>query len=313
MARILCLGDSCADIVVPYGDRFKDDSRFSFSCGGSTANSAAALGRLGTSVAFAGKAGNDIYGRTMKQELRDCGADVSCFILDDELLSTQVIVRLDKDGDRHPSLLIRKRQAYLEIYPEDLSMVDLSDTEYILTNGMMLFEEPAASSIIAFLASAHAQGIRILLDINYRPETIHKDRRYLDAALSVSDFLLGSIEDDFLPLTGTDTLQKAIERLINENNVIIAHDKKGASAFTINDTFHADSYPVAIADTLGAGDAFNAGFLYGLSRHEELSRCLAYGNAVAAICVSGNGARHTPDETALNAFLESRRSWSGSE
>ena len=313
MSKILCLGDCCADIVIPYGSQLKDESRFSFSCGGSTANSAAALGKLGVSVAFAGKAGNDIYGRTMKQELQSNGMDVSCFVLDDELLSTQVIVHLDENGERHPSLLIQERQAYLQIYPQDLASIDLSDTEYILTNGMMLFEEPAASSISAFLATAHTQGIKILLDINYRPETIHKDRRYLDAVLSVADFLLGSIEDDFLPLTGAKTLQEAVKTLLTENNVIIAHDKKGASAFTINDTSSADSYPVEIADTLGAGDAFNAGFLYGLSRHEDLGRCLVYGNAVAAICVSGNGARHTPDEAALNAFLESHGSWSSDE
>ncbi len=314
MAKVLCLGDSCADILIPYGDHLKgEDVSVSFSCGGSAANSAAALGKLHVQAFFAGKAGDDLYGRQMKKELQQNGVDVSAFILDKELVSTQVIVVLDENNDRHPFLMPKDDPSYLRIYPEDLSRIDLQDVSYILTNGMMLFEKPAASNISAFLAAAHTQGIKILLDINYRPETIHKDRRYLDAVLSVADFLLGSIEDDFLPLTGAKTLQEAVKTLLTENNVIIAHDKKGASAFTINDTSSADSYPVEIADTLGAGDAFNAGFLYGLSRHEDLGRCLVYGNAVAAICVSGNGARHTPDEAALNVFLESHSSWSSDE
>ncbi len=313
MGKILCLGDSCVDIVIPYENQLKDDSQFSFSCGGSAANSAAALGKLGLPVAFAGKAGDDLYGRKMKEELRSNGVDVSRFVLDNELVSTQVIVRLDRNGDRHPSLLSQERQAYLQIYPEDLSSIDLSDIEYILTNGMMLFEEPAARSIAGFLLSAHRQGIKILLDINYRPETIHKKRNYLDQVLVCADYLLGSIGDDFLPLTATNDLQNAVKRLLREDNVLIAHDKKGASAFTINDTYSADSFPVEVADTLGAGDAFNAGFLYGLAHHEDLTRCLIYGNAVAALCISGNGARNTPDETALYAFLESDCSRSSRE
>ncbi|MBR4462219.1 MAG: carbohydrate kinase family protein [Erysipelotrichaceae bacterium] len=306
MSKVLCLGDSCADIVIPYGDHLKNDH--SFSCGGSNANSAAALGKLGVSVAFAGKAGNDIYGRTMKQELQDNSVDVSSFILDDELVSTQVVVTLDENNDRHPSLLPQERQAYLEIYPQDLSLIDLSDTEYILTNGMMLFEEPAAKSISDFLVSAHERGIRILLDINYRPETIHRDKYYLDTAIAAADYLLGSIEDDFLPLTGTKTLQNAVKTLLTENNAIIAHDKKGASAFTLNHCYSADSYPVEVSDTLGAGDAFNAGFIYGLIHNKDLQNCLAYGNAVASLCISHPGARNTPDENALRSFLESHRS-----
>ena len=309
MRKVLCLGDSCADILIPYGDHLKgEEITISFSCGGSTANSAAALGKLGVGVAFVGKAGTDLYGRRMKKELLDHGVDVSAFVLDEGLVSTQVIIILDENNDRHPFLMPKEKPSYLEIYPEDLSSIDLKDVSYILTNGMMLFEKPAAESITAFLINAHQQGIQILLDINFRPETLSKDRYYLDQVINIADYLLGSIEDDFLPLTKTNSLQEAVKTLLNGNNIIIAHDKKGASAFTINNEYSASGYPVKVADTVGAGDAFNAGFLYGLVHDEDLAKCLTYGNAVAAICISSSGARNTPDETALRSFLESDRS-----
>ena len=72
MARVLCLGDSCADIMIPYGDLLKGkDVSVSFQCGGACANSAAALGKLKVDVAFAGKAGRDLYGLSMKKELEE--------------------------------------------------------------------------------------------------------------------------------------------------------------------------------------------------------------------------------------------------
>ena len=306
MAKVLCLGDSCADIIIPYGKHLKgEDVSVSFSCGGSAANSAAALGKLNVQASFAGKAGDDLYGRQMKKELQQNGVDVSAFILDKELVSTQVIVVLDENNDRHPFLMPKDDPSYLKIYPEDLSRIDLQDVSYILTNGMMLFEKPAAESITNYLIDVHKQGIKILLDINYRPETLQKDRCYLDQVIAIADFLLGSVKDDFLPLTGVNSLQEAVKTLLNSKNVIIAHDKKGASAFTIKQECHVSSYPVKVADTLGAGDAFNAGFFYGLVHEEDLERCLRYGNAVAAICIRSNGARNTPDETALFSFLES--------
>ena len=117
----------------------------------------------------------------------------------------------------------------------------------------------------------------------------------------------------FLPLADTNDLQDAVKRLLTKNNAIIAHDKKGTSAFTVNDHCFVESYPVEVADTLGAGDAFNAGFIYGLVHNKDLQNCLEYGNAVASLCISHPGARNTPDEIILQSFLESHRSRCGCE
>lgn len=304
MAKVLCLGDSCADIMIPYGDLLKGkDVSVSFSCGGASANSAAALGRLGVDVSFAGKAGKDLYGMTMKNELKETGVDTEHFIIDENLVSTQILVVLNENCERYPFLMPKENPSYLQIFPEELEQIDLSDTEYILTNGMMLFQQPAAGSICSFLEKAHQKGIRILLDINYRIETIHQDSTYLLKAIQLSDYLLGSIEDDFLPLTNEKGIKEAVNKLITPDNVIIARNSEGSTVYTSTEECFCPSYEVPVTDTLGAGDAFNAGFIYGLTKGKDLETCNRYGCASAAICVSGKGARHTPDESGMLRFI----------
>ena len=80
MSKILSLGDACVDIVIPYGEAKKDADAFpEFTCGGASANTASGLGRLGVDCAFLGKAGDDYFGRVMKNELEKDGVDTSCF------------------------------------------------------------------------------------------------------------------------------------------------------------------------------------------------------------------------------------------
>ena len=307
MAKVLCIGDSCADIVIPYGDLLKGkDVSVSFSCGGACANSAAALGKLGTDVSFVGKAGKDLYGLRMKKELEEAHVDTSFFQINEDLVSTQILVVLNEDNERYPFLMPKENPSYLQIYPEDLEQIDLGGTEYILTNGMMLFQQPAAGSICAYLKQAHEKGIKILLDINYRVETLHQDTAYLLETIGVSDYLLGSIEDDFLPLTGKKDIKEAVGQFTEAGKTVIARNSAGSTVYTSENEYHCDSYKVPVADTLGAGDAFNAGFIYGLAKGMDLEACNRYGCATAAICVSRKGARSTPDEDELLGFISNR-------
>ena len=304
MAKVLCLGDSCADIMIPYGDLLKGrDVSVSFNCGGACANSAAALGKLKVDVAFAGKAGRDLYGLTMKKELEKCGVETENFLIDENLVSTQILVVLNEDNERYPFLMPKENPSYLQIYPEELDNIDLTGTEYILTNGMMLFQQPAAGSICDFLNKAHQKNIRILLDINYRVETLHQDNTYLLKAVQLSDYLLGSIEDDFLPLTGKKEIKEAAGTFTTSGKVVIARNSEGSTIYTADEECFCPSYEVQVTDTLGAGDAFNAGFIYGLTKGKGLAVCNRYGCAAAAICISGKGARHTPDEEELLGFI----------
>ncbi len=293
MAEILCIGDSCADIIIP----FKGEPVIR--CGGSSANTACALGKLNVSVSFAGKAGEDPAGFQMKEEMERSGVDTSHFLLDPDDSSTQIQITIDEDGERHPVLLNAEDPSYLKISPEELDEIDLSETRYILTNGMMLFRNPAASSILSFLKKAHERDIRIFLDVNLRPETVGEDRSILNEVIALSDYVSASLQDDLLPLTETETLTEAMDRLDKTNKIIIVHDPNGAYIFNEDEVIKADSYPVTVADSIGAGDNFNAGFLYGLIKARSLEDCGRIACALAAYSLRYEGARNTPDEAAL--------------
>ena len=281
MAKVLCLGDSCVDIIIPYD---KNEKSF-FNCGGANSNSANILGSLGVDVCFMGKAGNDKYGLALKQNLINHNVNVDNFILDNNMETTQIRIELDKNNDRHPYLYTKDNPSYLQIYKEDLDNIDLTNTKYILTNGMMLFQNPAASNITNFLIKCHDKGVKILLDINYRIETINQDRKYLDKVISISDYLFGSIDDDLLPLTNSNNIDEAINKLLN-NNVIIARNSKGSTVYTNDSSYHADSLKVEVINTIGAGDAHNAGFIYGLVNNMNLEECNKQACLVAAEYIS---------------------------
>lgn len=295
MSKILCLGDACVDIITKKNSNTIDYNNFN--CGGANANSAFGLGKLNCDVMFFGVAGNDIYGITSKKALEQVGVNTKYFKLVDNYETTKILVEIDENNDRFPTLLTKVNPSYLQIHEEDLNVIDLSDVEYILTNGMMLFENPAASSISDFLIKAHDKGIKILLDINYRIETIDKDRVYLDKVVSITDYLFGSIDDEILPLTGSNNIEEAVSKF--NNKVVIARNSKGASVYSNGNVYKQDSYKVEVVDTLGAGDAYNAGFIYGLVNNKPLSECNKLGCLVAAINITKKGARNAPSESEL--------------
>lgn len=169
----------------------------------------------------------------------------------------------------------------------------------------MLFENPAASAISDFLYKAHNLGIKILLDINYRIETIDKDRKYLNKVLEITNYLFGSLEDEILPISYTNNLNDALEKLVKKDRTVIVRNAKGSDIYTINNHYHSDSYMVDVVDTTGAGDSYNAGFIYGLVNNKSLDICNKFGCACAGINIEKEGARNTPSESELFKFISS--------
>ena len=297
MNKVLCVGDSCADVIIPYGLAKQHQSANAyFSCGGACANSAYGLAKLGCDVAFVGKAGDDLYGREMKEQLAEVGVNVDHFVLDSQMVSTQVLCVIDEKGERENFLMPAENSSYLQIKKEDLCDASLDCYKYVLTNGMMLFDQPCCESISAFLQRVKTGGTSIIVDINYRGEMAGKERKWFDLAMELADYVLGSDED----FTG---LNLEVESLTKQGKTVIVHNSKGADLISDKLKFHCDSYHVDVVDTLGAGDSFNSGFIYGLTNGMPLQDSVKAALGYAAINVSSKGARNNCDRSKLEEFL----------
>jgi len=306
MKRILCIGDACADIVIPFGSvRQGRDAAPSFMPGGTVANTASGLGRLGVACSFLGKAGRDYYGRGMKEALERDGVDTTRFTLREELASVQILVVIDEANERFPFLMPREAPSHLALFPEDLPETLLEQFDMVHTSGLMLFEDPAASSVCGFLEKCSRAGVPVSLDINLRVETLEKDRRHLYRAMDCAAYLLGSAADELMPLTGCGDAESAARCLVTEKRTVVSRlGAEGACVYTPTETFRCGGYPVRVADTLGAGDCYNSGFLYALTKGWGLARANRCGCAAAALNLTKPGARNGPTEEELSAFMK---------
>jgi len=87
--------------------------------------------------------------------------------------------------------------------------------------------------------------------------------------------------------------------------VIARTGERGAVVFGPEGRFESPAFRVPVVDTTGSGDAFDGGFLAALAEGRDLATAARWGNAAAALNVSGSGARNVPGRAALVAFLES--------
>lgn len=309
---ILCLGDICPDLLIPFGDarnpqKQNRSCQVSFSHGGSIANTASGLGKLGASVLFCGTAGDDGLGRQLKSGLEQDGVDVSCLRLDASLMTMQVLIVVDEKGERCPFAFPSRGNSQFFILPQQLPSTLLQSVSLLHCGGITLQEEPSASTQLSIMEACKKAGIPVSFDINARMECRENPFFWANVqkALSLCDILLGSLEEELLPLSGGTEPEAAIKALLKAVPVVVAREgAKGAAVYTDTACYTASALPVAAIDTVGAGDAYNAGFLYALSKGRSLAEANRTGCICGSVCVTRQGARNVPDKAELSAILQ---------
>jgi 2-dehydro-3-deoxygluconokinase len=149
--------------------------------------------------------------------------------------------------------------------------------------------------------------VKVSLDVNLRVETSQMDTQYLRRAMACADFLLGSAEDELVPLTGCPDADTAARKLVTQKRVVIARlGAKGATVYSSSGESHCDAFPVIVADTLGAGDCYTSGFLFALTHGYDLAFANVCGCAAGAMSLVKPGARNCPTRADLFAFLHGR-------
>lgn len=314
MLPVLCYGDICADLLIPYGQALSlsseavdpDALTVRFSHGGSVANTAVTLARLGAPALFLGTAGQDAFGRALKAGLEQEGVDASLLTLKKSAMTTMVLLVLDKQGERMPFAFPRVGASQHNITKDQIPQDILSRISWMHSSGMTLREDPAAFHQLSLIRRCHEAGIPVALDVNARLESIQDNTfaENLRTALRYCDLLFGSAEDELCPLAAESTPDRAARKLLQSVPMVVARmGERGATVYTRTETFSSPAFPVPIRDRVGAGDvydgAFLAALLLGCSPEEANRRACAAG----AWCVSHFGGRSGPTAKELDSIL----------
>ena len=314
MPEVAVVGDANVDIIVPY-PRFLNPERTKVEYptpevvgGGTCANTAVALSRLGRDVLFAGTVGDDSYGRFTKKDLIEAGVDVDGLVVDRKVNTVGVFAFIDETGERYLWGWPRDHQSFKELDWDRLPMKKLAEVSWIHSSGMCLtYTGSSRDSIIRLFAWARERGIRTSLDLNLRVDNGELDSDLagaLNEILPQVDYLLGSGPEEFAYL-GQDNWRENARNLASNGHVVVARDgSRGSVGFVQgNAEINVPAFKVEVADTVGAGDTYNAGFISAILSGEELTGALRQGNAVSGYEVSHKGARHCPDIQQLDDFF----------
>ena len=308
---IICMGRAAVDLYgEQIGGRLEDMLTFTKYMGGSPANTAVGLARLGLKPAMLTRVGDEHHGRFVRETLQAEGVDVSHISTDPKRLTALVFLGI-QDRDTFPLVFYRDNCADMAISEDDFDAAFVASSTALLLSGTHLSQPTTYASCRKAMTLAKAAGTRVVLDIDYRPVLwgltspgMGEQRfvpsgevsAHLQTVIGQCDLVVGTEEEIHIGGGSTDTLA-ALRRLreLTTATLVVKRGPMGCVVFEgaipddIEKGLKGPGFPVDVYNVLGAGDAFMAGFLRGWIRDEPLTRCCAYANACGALVVSRHG------------------------
>ena len=253
-------------------------------CGGSAANTAVGLARLGCKVGFIGKVANDREGKLQIDCFKTEGVDTGGIIQTEKGKSGMVLGFVDRKGAR---ALYINSGVNDTIEPREMKWEYVSQTQFLHLSSFVGEKSFRAQKK---LVGSLPDNVKISFD----PGSVYAQKGFAAVEPIIrSAYVMMPNAGELELLTGETEYPKGAARLI-EMGVKIVAVKLGDKGCYVTDgqerkTIH--PFKVKVVDTTGAGDAFNAGFLYGLIHDKTLAECGQLGNFVAAQSVTKMGAR----------------------
>jgi fructokinase len=272
---ILCCGEALIDLIP--GVTADGAAAFIPKTGGSVFNTAIALGRLGVPSAFLGGLSTDFFGDELRKALHAANVDISLAPVFERYTIT-AFVKLEGNHARYS--FIDEGSACRMLSPQDLPQLPDKITTLHL-GSFPLAIEPCGSAFEELCRREFHKRV-IHFDPNIRGNLI-KDRaahrQRVERVVAMSDLIKMSDEDLAWMAQGTsieDFAQDWLRR--GAKLVVVTRGKDGAIAFSHKFRAEVPGVDVKVADTIGAGDTFTAGFLAGLHQTGRLSK-----TAIAAL------------------------------
>ncbi len=262
MRRVIGIGETVLDII------FKNEQPLQAVPGGSAFNAIISLGRAGVPASFISETGNDRVGAWVKRFLRDNGVDDSSVCVFPDSKSPISLAFLDDHNNAE--YIFYKDHAHDQL---DFVIPEVHEDDIVLFGSFFAINPVIRPQVIAFLEYAHRQGAILYYDLNYRASHQNDLMRVtpnIIENLELADIVRGSNEDFEVMYK-----QKDADSVYRSN--ISFYTKKfiytqGSHPIEVRaENGFAKQYAVKsvspVVSTIGAGDSFNAGFVFGMMKY----------------------------------------------
>ena len=287
--KIVIVGSTNMDMVVTSmhipvpGETVLADSFF-MNPGGKGANQAVAVSRLGGTISFITKVGNDIFGKQFIQLFNEESINTQFILEDTELPSGVALITVDKLGENS---IVVAPGANSKLLPDDLQ----ASLKEIATADLVLMQLEIPIETVNYVAEyAAARHIRVILDPAPAMELKSELLKRIDIVTpnqTEAEILSG------IKVTDIESAGHAAKRIheLGVKNVVITMGALGALVYQEGESCFVPSEKVNPIDSTAAGDVFNAGLAVALSEGKSLKKSVEFASVAAAISVTRMGAQ----------------------
>lgn len=310
---ILSMGRSSIDLYSNnIGSPFEDINEFSAFVGGCPTNISVGTHRLGLNSALLTGIGDDPVGDFILKFLNSEGVNTDYITRKIGKRSSAVILGIEPP-DKFPLVYYREDCADINIDISDVKNIPFEQCKSLLISGTGLSKEPSRSATFFAAEQASIMGIQVFLDIDFRADqwpdlqsfgtVVRSVLPYIDILIGTSEEVKAAayigggeavIEHSQVNESKIDAdLDESVHRLLSRGSKVLLL-KSGTDGCFIHysgskPAEHAPGYPVKVINTLGAGDAFASGLIYGVLQGWSWYKSARLGNACGAILVTQHG------------------------
>jgi len=307
--RFVVIGRAGMDFYPdPPGTKTEQASQFVACLGGSSANIAVAITKLGGAADLVTCVADDAIGRFALNELDKYGIGrAHVRSVGGEARNSLAVVETTTED--HQSVIYRNGAADFEMTLADVEAVDYAAYSALITTGTVLAADPSRSAAFRAFDLARAAGLPLIFDIDYRPyswPSAEVAAEVYSRAGAICDVIVGNdVEFGFMAGDYDSGLAKARDLVAGGAQIAVYKmGEKGAVTLTPEGEFTTGIYATTALKPTGAGDSFMGGLVSGLASGLPLRAAVLQGSAAAALVVARVGcAPAMPTRAELEDFL----------
>jgi sugar/nucleoside kinase (ribokinase family) len=289
--EVLCAGIIVADHVcspidhLPAAGELVMADRLLLTIGGCAANAAVDLAKMGVRAAVVGRVGGDSFGCVVAEMLREHGVDVSAVAISPAADTSQTLIVNVAGQDRR---FIHTFGANAEFSAADIPLERVARCRVLYLGGYLVMPQIRQDEVAAVFAAARRAGAKTVLDVVTPGPAEYLSR--LERLLPQVDVFLPNNHEAQLITGESDPVRQAeVFRQLGAGTVVITQGGEGAVLVSEHLRLRSGVYTVPFVDGSGGGDAFAAGYMYGLLRRMHAEDCLRVASALGASCVRAIG------------------------